>query len=210
MLQNKFLFNQSSVSLEIIGLPDYSNNEDKENISIISQWKLIIIDKPIIEGNIDHLRSIMKAFYSYSSSLLADENAFYESNLIDIKYENFYTHILLLKSSKPDVKPLNINIGNSVLSDIVSCFDQLVSSVKVKTICSKDFNSLKNKKNFLNSSYKNNISNILLPPIISLCSIFLISFAFIYFYDGNDNNENRSLLNTKQKLISIKSRNKIL
>ena len=27
MLQNRFLFNQSSVSLEIIGLPDYSNDE---------------------------------------------------------------------------------------------------------------------------------------------------------------------------------------
>ena len=39
MLQNKFLFNQSSVSLEIIGLPDYSNNENNDCISIISQWK---------------------------------------------------------------------------------------------------------------------------------------------------------------------------
>ena len=64
MLQNKFLFNQSSVSLEIIGLPDYSNNENKDYISIISQWKLMIIDKPVIEGNLEHLKSIMKAFYS--------------------------------------------------------------------------------------------------------------------------------------------------
>ena len=77
MLQNKLLFNQSSVSLEIVGLPDYSNNENKDNISIISQWKLMIIDKPVIEGNIDHLRSIMKAFYSYSNSILNDENALY-------------------------------------------------------------------------------------------------------------------------------------
>ena len=125
MLQNKFLFNQSSVSLEIIGLPDYSNNEDQNNISIISQWKLSIVDKPVIEGNLVHLKSIMKAFYSYSNSLLNDEYASYESNLIDIKSENIYTHILLLKSSKPDVKPLNISIGNSILSDIVNCFDQL-------------------------------------------------------------------------------------
>ena len=97
MLQNKFLFNQSAVSLEIIGVPDYSNNEQKDNISIISQWKLMIINKPVIEGNLDHLRSIMKAFYSYANNLLNDENAFYESNLINIKAENFYTHILLLK-----------------------------------------------------------------------------------------------------------------
>ena len=45
MLQNKFIFNQSSVSLEVLGLPDYSNAENKDQISIISEWKLKIIDK---------------------------------------------------------------------------------------------------------------------------------------------------------------------
>ena len=209
MLQNKYLFNQSSVSLEIIGLPDYSNNENKENISIISQWKLMIIDKPVIEGNLDHLRSIMKAFYNYSSSLLNDENASYESNLIDIKYENFYTHKLLLKSSKSDVKPLNISIGNSVLSDIINCFDQLGSSNKVKNIYQKEFTSLKNK-NFLNLFHKKNISNFILPPLISICSIVIVSTALIYVYDRKDTMDNSSLLNTKKKLISVKSINRLL
>ena len=197
MLQNKFLFNQSAVSLEIVGLPDYSNNENKENISIISQWKLMIIDKPVIEGNLEHLRSIMKAFYSYSSSLLHEEIKLYESDLIDIKPENYYTHILLLKSSKPEVKPLNISIGNSVLADIVNCFDQLVSSNRVKTIYSNDFKSIKNKKNVYLFD-KKNISNFLLPPLFSLLSIFIVSISFIYIYDVNDNNNNRSLLNTKK------------
>ena len=206
MLQNKFLFNQSSVSLEIIGLPDYSNNENKDYISIISQWKLMIIDKPVIEGNLEHLKSIMKAFYSYSISLLNDENPRYESNLIDITHENFYTHILLLKSSKPEVKPLIIRIGNSVLSDIINCLDQLGSSNKVKIIYQKEFTNLKNK-NYLNLLDKKNIFNFLLPPLFSLCSIFLVSTALIYVYDGNDNN---SLINTKNKLISIKSSNKLL
>ena len=206
MLQNKFLFNQSSVSLEIIGLPDYSNNENKDYISIISQWKLMIIDKPVIEGNLDHLKSIMKAFYSYSISLLNDENPRYESNLIDITPENFYTHILLLKSSKPEVKPLNIRIGNSVLADTINCFDQLCSSNKVKNIYQKEFTNFKNK-NYLSLFDKKNIFNFLLPPLFSLCSIFLVSTALIYVYDGNDNS---SLINTKNKLISIKSSNKLL
>ena len=206
MLQNKLLFNQSSVSLEIVGLPDYSNNENKDNISIISQWKLMIIDKPVIEGNIDHLRSIMKAFYSYSIAILNDENASYKSNLIDIKHENCYTHILLLKSSKPKVKPLNIRIGNSVFADIINCFDQLGFSNKVKNIYSKDFKTLKNKRYSLFQD-KKNISYFLLPPLVSLFSIFLFSTAFIYFYDNNDN---RSLLNYKNKLISIQSINKLL
>ena len=206
MLQNKFLFNQSSVSLEIIGLPDYSNNENKDYISIISQWKLMIIDKPVIEGNLEHLKSIMKAFYSYSISLLNDENPRYESNLIDITSENFYTHILLLKSSKPDVKPLNIRIGNSVLADTINCFDQLCSSNKVKNIYQKEFTNFKNQ-NYLSLFDKKNIFNFLLPPLFSLCSIFLVSTALIYVYDGNDNS---SLINTKNKLISIKSSDKLL
>ena len=206
MLQNKFLFNQSSVSLEIIGLPDYSNNENKDTISIISQWKLMIIDKPVIEGNLEHLKSIMKAFYSYSNSLLNDENPRYESNLIDITSENFYTHILLLKSSKPEVKPLNIRIGNSVLADTINCFDQLGSSNKVKNIYQKEFTNFKNK-NYLSLLDKKNIFNFLLPPLFSLCSIFLVSTALIYVCDGNDNS---SLINTKNKLISIKSSNKLL
>ena len=209
MLQNKFLFNQSSVSLEIIGLPDYSKNENQDYISIISQWKLMIIDKPVIEGNLDHLRSIMKAFYSYSISLLNDENTIYESNLIDITPENFYTHILLLKSSKPDVKPLVIKIGNSVLADIINCFDQLDSSNKIKNIYPKKFTTLKNKNHF-NLFDKKNISNFLFAPLVSLCSIFVVSTAFIYIYDGNNNNDNRSLINTNNKPMGIKSSNKLL
>ena len=196
MLQNKFLFNQSSVSLEIIGLPDYSNNENKNFISIISQWKLMIIDKPLIEGNLDHLASIMKAFYSYSTSLLNNENPLYESNLIDINYENYHTHSILLKSSKPDVKPLNIKIGNSVLADIINCFDQLHSSNNVKDIYSKEFKILKNKK-YLYLFTRKNISNLIFPPLVSLFSIVLVSAALIAVYDGNNINDKPSLLNTE-------------
>jgi len=206
MLQNKILFNQSSVSLEIVGFPDYSNNDNKDNISIISQWKLMIIDKPVIEGNIDHLSSIMKAFYSYSLSILNDENLSYKSNLIDIEPENSYTHILLLKSSKPEVKPLNIRIGNSVFADIINCFDQLGFSNKVKNIYSKEFKIINNKKYSILRD-KKNISDFLIPPLVSLFSIFLFSTAFIYIYDNNDN---RSLLNYKNKVISIQSINKLL
>ena len=148
----------------------------------------------------------MKAFYSYSISLLNNEIALFESNLIDIKSENCYSHILLLKSSKPDVKPLNIMIGNSVLADIINCFDQLSSSKKVKNIYSQEFKNLKNKK-CLFLLDKTNILNFILPPLISLCSIFLVSSAFIYFYDSNDN---RSLLNSKDKLNSINFINKLL
>jgi len=132
MMQNKLSFHQSSVSLEIIGLPDYSNNEYKDQISIISQWKLNIIDKPLIEGKMDHLVPIMDAFYIYSNLLITNDFPLYESNLIDIKADNLHIHNIVLKSSKPGVEPLIIKIGNSLLSDTINCFDQLNESSKVR------------------------------------------------------------------------------
>ena len=148
MMQNKLSFHQSSVSLEIIGLPDYSNNESNDQISIISQWKLIIIDKPLIEGKVEHLGPIMDAFYIYSYLLINNEMPLYESKLIDIKAENLYIHNIVLKSSKRDVKPLIIKIGNSLLSDIINCFDQLNESSKVRLKKSFDFSRYPKKTKF--------------------------------------------------------------
>ena len=197
MLQNKLSFNQSSVSLEIIGLPDFSNNENKDQISIISNWKLTIIDNPQIEGDIDHLKSIMEAFYNYSNSLINEEIALYESKLIDIQSDNFFKHSVLLKSSKNDVKPLNVEIGNSELTDIINCFDQFNSSKKVKNI---NFNYLNNvsKNNIYSLINKQKIYNFLLPPVISICSLFIISSTYIYFYNLAEDNETISLISYKK------------
>ena len=209
MLQNKLTFNQSSVRLEIIGLPDYSNNENKNQISIISQWKLMIIDTPLIEGNIDHLTSIMGAFYSYSNFLINNDNAFYESKFIDIIAENYFTHKVLLKSSKPDIKPLKINIGNAVLSDIINCFDQLNASIKVRKVNSVVLDNPP-KKGLLKFINKDKTFIYLLPPLISLCSLFLISSTLIYLYNLSEDKEKKALINSKNTLHSIKSIDTIL
>ena len=194
MLQNRFSFHQSSVSLEITGLPDYSNNENKGQISIITEWKLNIIDKPLIEGKIEHLAQIMDAFYIYSNLLITNEIPIYESKLIDIKADNLYIHNIVLKSSKPDVKPLIIKIGNSILSDIVNCLDQLNESSKVRIKKSGVLNYMPKKVIFpLNKKVK--FFNIFLPLLISICSLILFSSAFIYFYDPLENKEKYELVN---------------
>ena len=82
MMQNKLSFHQSSASLEIIGLPDYSNNENKDQISIISQWKLTLVDKPLIEGKFEHLGPIMDAFYIYSNfNMIQNKLLFHQSSV---------------------------------------------------------------------------------------------------------------------------------
>ena len=185
-MQNKLLFHQSSVSLEIIGLPDYSNNENNDQISIISQWKLTIIDKPLIEGKIEHLGPIMNAFYIYSNLLIKNEIPLFESKLIDIKADNLNLHNIVLKSSKPNVNPLNIKIGNSFLSDIINCFDQLNESPKVR-IKKTDFtnNIPKNLRFGLINKVK--FFNFFIPPFIAICSLILFSSSFIYFYSPFEN-----------------------
>ena len=196
MMQNRLIFHQSSVSLEIIGLPDYSNDEYKDQISIISQWKLKIIDKPLIEGKIEHLGPIMDAFYIYSNLLISNESPFYESNLIDIKTDNFHIHTIVLKSSKPDVKPLIFKIGNSLLSDTINCFDQLNESSKVRTRRSGVLNNIHKKTRF-GLPNKVKFLNFFITPLISICSIVFLSSAFIYFYNPVDEIEKNELINPK-------------
>ena len=196
MIQNRLLFHQSSASLEIIGLPDYSNNENKDQISIISQWKLTLVDKPLIEGEIEHLGPIMDAFYIYSNLLINNEIPLYESNLIDIKADNLHIHNIVLKSSRPEVKPLIIKIGNSLLADTINCFDQLNESSKVRLKKSRVLiNNPKKVRFWLNSKVK--FLNFFLPPIISICSLILLSSIFIYFYNPVEDKEKNELINLK-------------
>ena len=166
-MQNKLSFNQSSVSLEIIGLPDYSINENKDQISIISQWKLIKNESPI-----------------------------YESKLIDIKAENLHFHNVVLKSSKPNTKPLILKIGNSSLSDIINCFDQLNDSSKVRIKKTLVSNYIPKKGRFrLNNKLK--FLNFIIPPFVAICSLIVFSFSFIYFYNPVEDKEKNELINTK-------------
>ena len=195
-MQNKISFYQSSVSLEIIGVPDYSNNENKDQISIISQWKLTIIDKPLIEGKIEHLWPIMEAFYIYSNLFIKNENPIYESKLIDIKADNLQMHNIVLKSSKPNVKPLILKIGNSLLSDTINCFDQLNESSKVRIRKTALSNNISKKVRFrLNNKVK--FSNFIMPPFIAICSLVLFSSCFIYFYNPIEEKEKNELINSK-------------
>jgi len=194
MMQNKLSFHQSSVSLEIIGLPDYSNNENKDQISIISQWKLTIVDKPLIEGKIEHLGPIMEAFYIYSNLLIKNEIPIYKSKLIDIKADNLHIHNIVLKSSKPNVKPLVLKIGNSLLSDTINCFDQLNESPKVR-IRKTDITTNIPKKIRFGLNKKVKIFNLFIPPFFAICSLILFSSSFIYFYSPFENIEKKEQIN---------------
>ena len=183
MLQNKYTFTQSSAELEIVGLPDYSKSDSEKKISIISKWKLSIIDQPDIEGGLDHLKLILESFYKYSSLIILGKEMKLESKLIDINLDEDGLHNLLLKSTKPQVEPLKLKLGNAEFTDVLNCFDQLKQSENI----SFNFQTISPvyKKQGFNLRNKNKIKNILYPPLFAFLSISLITSSLLYLYESN-------------------------
>ncbi len=200
MLQNKYSFNQSSAELVISGLPDYSNNDNKDNISIISSWKLSIINQPEIEGSIDHLKSVIKAFYKCAALSLLDREEKIESELIDLNLDESGSYRIILKSTKPEVKPLKLKIGYAEFSDIINCFDQLKNFNEIKI----DFNELLpniRKESFI-SFDRNRLSNTIFPPLIALLSISFFTFIGFYFFENKDSrNKNISIISNSSNIV---------
>ena len=204
MLQNKYSFNQSSTELVISGLPDYSIDDDNDNISIISSWKLSIINQPEIEGSIDHLKSVIEAFYKCAALSLLEREEKIESELIDLSLDINGKYRITLKSTKPNVKPLKLQIGYAEFSDIINCFDQLMYFKKIKI----DFNELlpKIKKKSFFYFNKNNFTNAIIPPILAFFTISIITFIGTYLFENKDsrNNNISTISNDLNIVIKIK------
>ena len=202
MLQNKYSFNQSSTELIISGLPDYSNNDNNDNISIISSWKLSIINQPEIEGSIDHLKCVIKAFYKCAALSLLDREEKIESELINLNLDESGNYRIILKSTKPNIKPLKLKIGYAEFSDIINCFDQLKNFKKIKI----DFNDLLPdiKKKSIIYFDKNKFSYTIVPPLIAFLAISIFSFISIYFFENKDSRTKNLSLKIDNLNIVIK------
>ena len=136
----------------------------------------------------------MDAFYIYSNLLIKNDIPIYESKLIDIKAENLHLHNIVLKSSRPNVKPLVLKIGNSLLSDTINCFDQLNESPKVR-IKKTDIPTNIPRKLRFSLNKKVIFLNFFIPPFIAICSLILFSSSLIYFYSPFENIEKKEQIN---------------
>ena len=200
MLQNKYSFNQSSTELVISGLPDFSNNDNDDNISIVSSWKLSIINQPEIEGSIDHLKSVIKAFYKCAVLSLIDREEKIESELIDLNLDENGYYRITLKSTKPDVKPLELKIGYAEFSDIINCFDQLKNFKKIKINFNELMPNVESKSIF--SVNKNKFTHTIVPPLIAFFSISIFTFISIYFFEDRDyRNKNISIISNNPNIV---------
>ena len=107
-------------------MPDVSNGDSENTIGILSSWTLKIIGSPTLEGEKEHLENLMQVILQYSRSYISGIRKTFISKKSIVTISPFgSSHKLLLNSTKKDVKPLEIILDDSELSDLTQCLDLL-------------------------------------------------------------------------------------
>ena len=126
MINLSYRFHKNSSSLELDGMPDVSNGDSEHTIGILSSWTLRIIGSPTLEGEKEHLENLMQVILQYSRSYISGIRKTFISKKSIVTISPFgSSHKLLLNSTKKDVKPLEIILDDSELSDLTQCLDLL-------------------------------------------------------------------------------------
>ena len=198
MINLSYRFDQDSSSLELAGMPDVSNGDSEETIGILSSWTLKIIGSPQLEGEKEHLDNLMQVILQYSRSYISGIRTTIKSNkkIVEISPLGI-RHKLLLNSTKEGVKPLEIILDDSELSDLTRCLDHLRFdprlNIKWDIKQEKPFS-----KKYIRSSLANsmNYSNFFYALII-----FLFTCSLLLFLPTNNKYELRETTNNSQSLL---------
>ena len=198
MINLTYRFDQDSSSLELAGMPDVSNGDTEDTIGIISSWSLKIIGSPLLEGEKEHLDDLMQVILQYSRSYISGIRKTFISNKKIVTLSPFgISHKLLLNSTKEGVKPLEIILDDSELSDITRCIDLLRFdprfNIKWDIIQERAFTKRYIRSNL---SYKNDYSNFLYSLII-----FLFTGSLLLFIPTNNKFELREDSLTSQSFL---------
>ena len=186
MINLSYTFAQDSSSLEITGMPDVSNGDSNNTIGILSSWKLKIIGSPLLEGEKEHLDNLMQAILQYSRLYISGFRKTFISNKRIVTISPFgSSHKLLLNSTREEVKPLEIILDDSELSDLTRCLDLLRFDPRfnIKWVINeeKPFS-----KKFIANNVSKNTSNFLYALIV-----FLITSSLLLFIPTNNKFELR-------------------
>ena len=179
-------------------MPDVSNGDDEDTIGILSSWTLKIIGSTQLEGEKDHLDYLMQAILQYSRSYISGIRKTFISKKEIVSISPFGNcHKLLLNSTKKGVKPLEIILDDSELSDLTRCLDLLRFDPRfnIKWDINEDRPFYKKYMLSNMSLYKKNF-NFLYAFVI-----FIISTSLLIIIPINYNFELRESTNTNQILL---------
>ncbi len=178
MINLSYTFDQDSSSLKIAGMPDVSNGDSEDTIGILSSWTLKIIGSPLLEGEKEHLDNLMQVILLYSRAYVSGIRKTFisDNNIVTISPLGI-CHKLLLNSTKDGVKPLEIILDDSELSDLTRCLDRIRFDPRVNIRWDINQDKPFSKKYILNSiSNQKKKSNFFYALIIFLFSSSLFLF----------------------------------
>ena len=126
MINLSYRYDQNSSSLEVEGMPDVSCGDSDNTIGILSSWSLKIIGSPLLEGKKEHLDDLMQVILLYSQSYISGIRRSLASKQQIVLISPYgLKHKLQLNSTQKEVKPLEIILDDSELSDLTRCLDFL-------------------------------------------------------------------------------------
>ncbi|MEB3235718.1 MAG: DUF4335 domain-containing protein [Cyanobacteriota bacterium] len=120
-------FDQISCRLQVEGLPDVSAGHAQDAIGIITGWTLQWAGRPELEGKKEHLLALMQTVLPYARLLISGAPRLTSSDdqRVELSAAGPGAHRLLLRSSQPDTPPLEAQLDDAELADLVRVLDQL-------------------------------------------------------------------------------------
>ena len=195
MINLSYRFDQDSCSLEVAGIPDVSSGDSEDIIGILSSWKLRIIGLPLLEGEKEHLDNLMQVVLDYSRSYISGTRTTIVSNRkIVTMSPSGVMHKLLLKSTKTGVKPLEIILDDSELSDLTRCLDRLRFDNRFNIRWEINHEKPFNRKYI--STYLEKSKNY--SHFIYALIIFLFTSTLLVFIPTNSKYELKEITNSSQ------------
>ncbi len=197
MINLFYKFDQNSSSLELSGMPDVSNGDSDQTIGILSSWTLKIIGAPLLEGEKEHLDNLMQVIHLYSRSYISGIRKTFVSSKKIVSISPYgINHKLLLKSTREGVKPLEIVLDDSELSDLTRCLDLLRFDSRFNIIWTINLERPFTKRYILDNRHKARINiNLFYALIIFLFTSTLLLFIPISEkYELPDTNETSKIL----------------
>ena len=195
MINLSYRFDQNSSSLELSGMPDVSRGDSEDTIGILSSWSLKIIGSPQLEGEKEHLDNLMQVILLYTRSYISGIRKKFVSNKKIVTMSPFESgHKLLLNSTKEGVKPLEIILDDSELSDLTRCFDLLRFDSRFNILWDINLEMPFSKRYILNSTSKSNKKHNFFYSLI----LFICTSTILLFIPINNKLQFRESSNTSQ------------
>ena len=125
-------YEQTSCRLVIEGLPDLSAGQATDTLGIFTGFTLALAGRTELEGQREHLQALISVVLPYARHLLSAQPRGFGSDSDPVAMLPVEGgHRLELRSSQPDMPPLQLLLDDAELADLVRCLDQLRLDARV-------------------------------------------------------------------------------